>query len=54
MVFDEGTTWDLIEDFPQDCLQVSFAAHPMAWMHERPTEQTLAQHLFTYFGLALS
>jgi len=38
MVFDGGTTWDLIEDCPQDCLLVSFAAHPMAWMHDRSTE----------------
>jgi len=52
MVFDGGTTRDLIEDCPQDCLQVRFAAHLMAWMHDRPTEETLAQHLFTSFGLA--
>jgi len=38
MVFDGGATWDLIDDCSQDCLQVSFAAHPTAWMHDRPTE----------------
>jgi len=38
MGFDGGKTWDLIEACPQDCLQVSFAAHPMEWMHDRPIE----------------
>jgi len=36
MIFDGETIWDLIEVCPQECLQVSFAAHPMAWMNDQP------------------